>query len=84
MVNIKQKENILSLHSNKNAELSKNIKDEVNENIKIINDLMEKNRQKITSLNSKLKEANFTIGQLSGLVDVLITNINYKNQDLIH
>lgn len=80
---IKQKENVLAQHSKKNAELSKDIKDEVNENIKIINDLMEKNRQKITSLNSKLKEANFTIGQLSGLVDVLLTNINYKNKDLI-
>ncbi len=83
LVSIKQKENLLSVHSKKNAELSGSIKDEVNENIKIINDLMDKNRQKITSLNSKLKEANFTIGQLAGLVDILITNINYKNQDLI-
>lgn len=80
---IKQKENVLALHSKKNAELNKDVKDEVNESIKIINELMEKNRQKITSLNSKLKEANFTIGQLKGLVDVLLTNINYKNQDLI-
>ncbi|HEX7413090.1 MAG TPA: hypothetical protein VF411_03510 [Bacteroidia bacterium] len=83
LLSIRQKEAVLALHSKKNVELSGSVKDEINENIKIINDLMDKNRQKVTTLNAKLKEANYTIGQLGGLVDILITNINFKNQDLI-
>ena len=83
LVNIKQKEEMLSFHSKKNIELSKNVKSQVDESIKIINDLMEQNRQKIITLNTKLKDANYTINQLKGLVDILVTNINNKNQDLI-
>jgi len=83
LVNIKQKEEMLSFHSKKNVELSKGVKSQVDESIKIINDLMEQNRQKIITLNTKLKDANYTINQLKGLVDILITNINNKNQDLI-
>lgn len=83
LVSIKQKEEMLSFHSKKNIELSKNVKSQVDESIKIINDLMEQNRQKIITLNTKLKDANYTINQLKGLVDILVTNINNKNQDLI-
>jgi len=83
LVSIKQKEEMLFFHSKKNIELSKSVKNQVDENIKIINDLMEKNRQKITSLNAQLKDANYTINQLKGLVDILVTNINNKNHDLI-
>jgi len=83
LVSIKQKEEMLSFHSKKNIELSRSVKSQVNENIKIINDLMEKNRQKIASLNAQLKDANYTINQLKGLVDILVTNINNKNHDLI-
>ena len=83
LVTIRQKEEILSLHAKKNVELKGNKIDEVNENIKMINDLMDKNRKQISSLNAKLKDANFTIKQLASLVDILITNINYKNRDLI-
>ena len=83
LVNIKQKEEMLTFHSKKNVELSKGLKNEVNENIKIINELMEKNRRQITMLNAKLKDANYTITQLKGLVDILVTSINNKNQDLV-
>jgi len=82
-ISIKQKEEMLTFHSKKNVELSKGVKNEVNENIKIINELMEKNRRQITSLNAKLKDANYTITQLKGLVDILVTSINIKNQDLV-
>ena len=83
LVSIKQKEEMLFFHSKKNIELSKGVKNEVNENIKIINNLLDKNRQQITALNAKLKDANYTISQLKGLVDILVTSINIKNQDLI-
>ena len=83
LVSIKRKEQVLIYHSKNNTELRGSIKDKVDENIKIINDLTDKNRQKIVSLNAKLKGANYTIGELDGLIDILVTNINYKNKDLI-
>jgi uncharacterized coiled-coil protein SlyX len=82
LVSIRQKEEFLSFHSKKNVELRGDIKNEINENIKIINDLMDKNRRQITSLNTQLKKANNTIGQLKGLIDVMALSINYKNEDL--
>jgi len=83
LVNIKQKEEIISLPANNNVELKGSFKDEVIENIKIINELMDKSRQKITLLNAKLKESNFKNEQVTKLVDILNTQIDYKNQELI-
>ena len=83
LLTIKQKEDILLVHAKKNIGLSGSRKNEMNENIKIINDLTEKNRQKIILLNAKLKDASFAIGQLGDLVQILLAQINTKNQDLI-
>lgn len=73
----------LIYHSRNNTELRGSMKNKIDENIKIINELTNKNSQKIISLNAQLKEANFTITDLIGLVDVLVRSINNKNQDLI-
>jgi len=83
LVSIKRKEEVLIYHTKKNTELKGSTKDKIDENIKIINDLTDNNRQKIVSLNAKLRSANYTIGELDGLIDILVTNINYKNQDLL-
>jgi hypothetical protein len=83
LVSIRQKEEILIYHSKNNSEMRGSMKSKIDENIKIINELTNKNRQKIASLNAQLKEANYTITELHGLIDILIININNKNQDLI-
>jgi hypothetical protein len=84
LVSIRRKEQVLIRHSKKNdVELHGSDKNKINENIRIINDLTDKNRQTIMALNAKLRSANYTIGELDGLIDILVTNINHKNQDLV-
>jgi len=63
-------------------EIKGNIKDEIEENIKAINNLMLKNSQSITSLNARLKESNLEIKELSEMVAALSIQSFYKNRDL--
>ena len=83
LVNIKQRQASLSIQSKSNAELNGKVQDEVNENIKIINDLMEQNRKKITSLSSTVKKDNYKIEQLDGLVEILNEHIDDKDMELV-
>ncbi|HWY10781.1 MAG TPA: hypothetical protein VN026_05620 [Bacteroidia bacterium] len=83
LVHIKQKEDILTVHAKNNVELKGNLKDEINGDIKIINELMDKNSKKIASLNSKLKESNFEVKELGNMVASMGIQLAYKSKDLM-
>ncbi|MEI8137875.1 MAG: hypothetical protein WCH21_11170, partial [Bacteroidota bacterium] len=83
LVNIKQKENVLTVHAKNNVELKGNLKDEINADIKVINELMDKNSKKIASLNAKLKDSNFEVKELGNMVADMGIQLAYKNKDLI-
>jgi tetrahydromethanopterin S-methyltransferase subunit F len=67
---IKEKEHIISINSS-NAELSKDKKQQVVEDIKYINTLLEQNKQKIASLNAQLKKSGGTIKALQNKISEL-------------
>jgi hypothetical protein len=58
---IKQKENIISQQSSGDLELGKSQQDFINEDIKLIGELMEKNRNLITNLNNRIRNADTRI-----------------------
>ncbi len=82
LLTIKEKEKLLSIHSKNSVEKRKGMKDDINENIKVINELMDKNRNKISALNSKLKNENIEIKQLEEVIGLMALSMNNKNEEL--
>lgn len=77
---IKQKENILSMQST-GTEMSKDKKNQVLEDIKSINNLIEENKKKIASLSAQLKKSGSTITGLQTRIADLETSMKeYEGQ----
>jgi len=74
---IKEKENVISKNATLGTELKKDTRDQINEDIQTINELMTKNKRSINYLNVKLKESNLKIGEL----EKLITQTNQTIQE---
>ncbi|MCB9014679.1 MAG: hypothetical protein H6541_02710 [Lentimicrobiaceae bacterium] len=64
LAEIKTKEKLISQETASGTELNKPARERINENIKLINELMQENKQKIASLNSKLKSSKAKITEL--------------------
>src|ERR1035437_3943654 len=73
---IKDKEKIISTSSN-GKEFNKSKKDQIIADIQIIYDLLDKNKQKMASLNKKLKSSNLKIDEL----DVAVNNLTYQSNE---
>jgi septal ring factor EnvC (AmiA/AmiB activator) len=77
---IKEKEKIIT-----NASKEGNVKaveDQINEDIQAIYELMEKNRQKVASLNSKLKSSNTKMEGLEKMIANLEVQIQQKDAEI--
>jgi hypothetical protein len=80
---IEKKKTGLLAHVNQAGDIPESKKDEINNSIKEINNLMARNSDKIRSLNSQLKKAKFENAELSKMVAILADNIMNKNEDLV-
>jgi len=77
---IKQKENILSMKST-GTEMSKDKKNQVLEDIKAINNLIDENKKKIAQLSAQLKKSGTTItGLQSRISDLEASMSQYETQ----
>lgn len=65
---IKSKEGMITESTSKNNEISQDARQRINEDIQMINDLMEKNKQAIASLKNKLKSSNMKIKKLEEML----------------
>jgi hypothetical protein len=78
---IKEKEKIITFNSS-NAEISKDKKLQVLEDIKYINSLLELNKKKIASLNAQLKKSGGTIKVLQNKISVLEASIKQNEEEI--
>ncbi len=78
---IKEKEKLLTT-SSQMGELDQNQKDKIIGDIQAIYDLMVKNKQKLSSLNKKLKSANLKISEFEKLIERMNTQIAEKDADI--
>jgi predicted nucleic acid-binding Zn-ribbon protein len=78
---IKEKEHVITMNSS-NTELSKDKRQQVLEDIKYINTLLEQNKQKIASLNAQLKKSGGTMKVLENKITELEASIK-QNEDEI-
>lgn len=79
---IKQKEGIITVSRSGNAESVTNNKDQIIQDINSINELMQKNKERLSGLQSKLKNANFKNSALEKLVERLTNDIKAKDEQI--
>ncbi|MGC1390876.1 MAG: hypothetical protein WA816_07540 [Bacteroidales bacterium] len=78
---IKEKEHIISFNSS-NAELSKDKRQQVVEDIKYINTLLEQNKHKIASLNAQLSKSGGTIKALQNTISELEASVKQSETEI--
>ena len=78
---IKEKEHIISVNSS-NPELSRDRRQQVVEDIKYINTLLEQNKQKIASLNHQLSKSGGTIKALQTRISELEVSVKQSETEI--
>jgi hypothetical protein len=78
---IKDKEHIISTNSS-NVELSKDKRQQIVEDIKYINTLLEQNKKKIASLNAQLSKSGGTIKGMQSTITELEASVKQSESDI--
>lgn len=78
---IKEKEKLLTI-SSQTGELDQDQKEKIIGDIQAIYDLMVKNKQKLSSVNKKLKNANLKISEFEKMIERLNTQITEKDVEI--
>lgn len=79
---IREKEAGISVKTSGNDELAPETKDRINEDIKLISDLIAKNRKQIAWLQSQMKNSNVKITEFEKMVEQLNTQMNEKDAQI--
>jgi uncharacterized coiled-coil DUF342 family protein len=80
--NITQKQNMIAAQTHNTNEFSRDAKERINESIRTINELMEKNKAELEKLRKKLKGSNARIGSLEKMIASLNEQIIQKDAEL--
>ncbi len=73
---IKELEKMVTVQSKTQGELTSTQKQRIIEDIMLINELMQKNKELISSLQKKLRNSNYKIGELEGTLNQLQLMVN--------
>ncbi|HNW74689.1 MAG: hypothetical protein PHP04_02535 [Bacteroidales bacterium] len=79
---IKQKENIINLTTDRGGELKLSAKEQIKNDIQTIYGLMQKNKETLSALTRKLKNANMKVDELNKMVDRLQKDIAAKASEI--
>ncbi len=79
---IKAKQSVISQNAKDNPEMGSNVRDRINEDIQVINELMIKNKRAIAHLNKKLKDANLKIAEFEKVVERMTRQIGEKEGEI--
>jgi len=79
---IKQKENLITMGSSGDVEFTKARKEQILQDMKAINSLLDENRKKIASLNAQLKNSGRDIKSLKEMIAGLETKIQGYEKDI--
>jgi hypothetical protein len=81
---IKKIEKLVTVQSASGRELNANQKQMILEDISLLNDLLKRNKELTSSLQKKLKDANFKIGNLEGTMkelQLMVDNLEAQTQE---
>ncbi len=82
LAEIKSKEKLISKETSSGTELSRSARQRVNEDIKLINALMAENKEKISSLNYKLKQSNLRIAEFEKMIEATNQQLAIRDHEI--
>lgn len=80
---IKTRQDIISVSASDNPERRQTQRDRINEDIRLINNLLEENRSRIGDLEKQLKNSNYKANQFQKLITSLRQQIAQKEAELL-
>jgi hypothetical protein len=82
LAQVKQKQGVIKSSAVEGTELQGSAKDRINEDINFINDLLEENKSKLSSLQSKLKKSNLKVSELEKMIERMTTQLQEKDVEI--
>ena len=83
LAKIKERENIITERFDKgNVEMDDNMKDQIMDDIELINNLLLENKKKMSALNSKLNKSNLKIAELEEMIERLAFQMQEKDAEI--
>jgi len=80
---VAKKQNLININvTRQKGEMKTDFKKRINSQISAINDLLEKNKKQIETLNIKLKNSRFKINEFQNIINTLNEQITQKNDEL--
>lgn len=80
---IKEKEKIVTTNFNLgHGELNTSVKDMIINDMGLINNLLEENKQKLSALNSRLKKSNLKITELEKMIENMASQLQEKDAEI--
>lgn len=83
LAKIKERENIITARFDKgNVEMDDNMKDQIMDDIDLINNLLLDNKKKMSALNSRLSKSNLKITELEKMIERLASQMQEKDAEI--
>ena len=83
LAEIRTREKLISAKTEQGKELSKPTREQINTDIRMINELMQENKNKIAELNRKLKSSNLKIAEFQNMVANTNTQLAERDTEII-
>jgi len=80
---VKKHQSLITLSSKNKGEMSSNAKDRINEDIRMINELMDENKKKLAYLNEKLRQSDYKMSSLEKMISTLKAQLISKDSELV-
>ncbi len=82
LATVKATQSLIATNAQQNPEIKQDVRERINDDIKNINDLMEKNKQAIASLKKKLKNSNMNIKKLEEMIAHLEQQLKERDGEI--
>lgn len=79
---IKAKEAVIAVKSSDSQDMSPDVRAKINDDIKVINNLMSKNKHEIAWLRKQMKDSNLKIADLSQMIDQLNGQVAERDKEI--
>lgn len=83
LAEVKQKQQVISKNTIQNGELKDDVREQIDQDIQTINELMDKNRKTISYLNKKLKESNLKIAEFERMLAQTVQQIEERDSEIV-
>jgi len=83
LAEIKSREKLISSQTAQGQELSKPIRERINEDIRMINELMQSNKNKIAALNRKIKDSDLKIKEFDNMIALANQQLAERDSEIL-